>query len=134
MATRLGVSRWAVQELYDRWRLRGDDALVARKNRTYSFETKRDSVRRFLAGETKIALAEEYDLSSTKVLEKWVRVYRQHGEAGLRPQPHGRPPVDHTATHAAPSELERLREQNEYLRAKVAFLEKLEALMEQQRR
>lgn len=134
VAKRLGVSRRAVRSLYDRWRLRGDAALVTKPtNRSFSFEVKREMVRRALAGETKPALAREFDLSSPKLIERWVRIYRTEGDEGLRPKPKGRPRTDPAAPVREPSELERLRRENERLRAEVAYLGKLRALKAQQR-
>jgi transposase-like protein len=95
-----------------------------------SFERKHEIVQRFLAGETKIALAQEYALSSPDLIAKWVRRYRAEGADGLRPKPTGRPP---RVADAPASELERLREENERLRAEVAYLGKLRALSARER-
>ncbi|WP_176930045.1 helix-turn-helix domain-containing protein [Lentzea albidocapillata] len=100
------------------------------RGRVFSFEFKLEVVRRFVAGEaTAIELAREYGLSSPKTVQKWVAAFRREGEDALRPKPKGRP-----AKPAAPAdELERLRQENLELSAKVAFLEKLRALREQGR-
>ncbi|MCG2624549.1 helix-turn-helix domain containing protein, partial [Arthrobacter sp. I2-34] len=75
-----------------RWRIRGSGALVTKPTkRTFSFEFKLDVVRRFLAGETNIDLVREFDLSSPKLIGKWVSPYRAEGEEGLWPKPKGRP-------------------------------------------
>ncbi|WP_442916826.1 transposase [Lentzea sp. NBC_00516] len=133
VATRLGVSRSAVRRLRDRWRLRSAGALVSMPGkRSFTFEFKLGIVRRFVAGEaTAIELAREHDLASPKQVETWVRLYRRDGEDGLRPKSKGRPakPVDPSGL----SELDRLRQENLELSAKVAFLEKLRALKEQGR-
>ncbi|MBE1497010.1 transposase-like protein [Amycolatopsis lexingtonensis] len=133
VATRLGVSPMAVRRLRDRWRLRSAGALMREPGkRSFTFEFKREVVRRFVDGEASaMELAREHDLSSPKLLENWVRVYRREGEDALRPKPKGRPgkPVD----PAGLSELDRLRQENLELSAKVALLEKLRALKEQGR-
>jgi transposase-like protein len=135
VASRLGVSRWAVRALYRRWKVHGERALTAMATKPrYSFEFKLDVVQRVLAGELKTALAAELGLSSPKLIERWVRQYRVEGEAGLRAKPRGRPPRPAPALTGEESELERLRRENERLRAEVAYLGKLRALMEQQRR
>jgi transposase-like protein len=100
----------------------------------FSFEFKLAVVQRFLAGESKIELAREYGLSSGKIIEPWVRAYRRDGDEGLRPKSAGRPPKPSTADPDGPSELDRLREENERLRTQVAYLGKLRALREQGRR
>ena len=135
VATRLGASRSAVGRLYDRWRVRGGGALVTKPTkRSFSFEFKLDVVRRFLAGEAKVALAQEFELSSPKLIETWARKYRNEGEDGLRPKPRGRPKADRAAPMSRETELQRLRRENERLRAEVAYLGKLRALRAQERR
>ncbi|WP_414826575.1 helix-turn-helix domain-containing protein [Arthrobacter sp. Edens01] len=44
-------------------------------------------VQRFLAGETKVALAQEFQLSSPILIKTWAGQYRSDGEEGLRPKP-----------------------------------------------
>jgi len=139
VATSLGVSQWPVRKLYHRWRLRGRGALVAKPTKpSYSFEFKLALVNRFLAGETAPDLAAEAGLSSPDLLATWVRWYRTKGADGLRPKPKGRPPArsrPSTPRQAAePDELERLRREIERLRAEVAYLGKLQALMAHERR
>lgn len=131
VATRLGVSRWPVRKLLHRWRIRGRGALLPPPVRkTYPFEVKRDVARRFLAGEPKTALAEEFELSAPELVVKWGRLLREEGEDALRPKRRGRPPRS-----AGPAdEVEALRREVERLRAENAYLGKLRALMEQRRR
>lgn len=100
---------------------------------SYSFELKLEIVTRFLAGETKVELAREFDLSSPKLIETWARKYRNEGEDALRPKRSGRPPGPTVAPSEA-NEVARLRRENARLQAEVAYLGKLRALMEQQRR
>lgn len=133
-ATRLELRLKPVRRLYDRWRVRGSGALVVKPTkRSFSFEVKLGIVERFLAGETKVDLAREFDLSSPKLIETWARKYRTEGEEALRPKRLGRPPVEAVEPSNA-SELARLRRENARLQAEVAYLGKLRALMEQQRR
>ena len=135
VSTQLGVSRWAVRTLFQRWRIHGRGALVSQPSkRSYSFEFKLALVSRLLAGEAVVALAEEAQLSSPQLLRAWARAYRREGEDGLRPKRKGRPPKVHASSPPEESELERLRRENEYLRAENAYLGKLRALMDQKRR
>ncbi|WP_450104192.1 transposase [Rhodococcus triatomae] len=99
--------------------------------RSYTFEVKLEVVRRYLAGEAKLDLAREYDLASPKQVEVWVRRYRADGEDGLRPKQVGRPPKPAGAPDG--DELERLRRENEVLRAQVAYLGKVRALRARER-
>lgn len=66
VATRLSAGESADGRLYGRWRVRGRGALVAKPmKRSVSFEV----VRRFRAGKSKLALAQEFDLSSPKLVK-----------------------------------------------------------------
>ena len=138
VAGRLVAARDPVKLLYQRWRIHGEGALVAQPGkRVFSLEFKLDVVERFLAGEPATELAAEYELSSPKLVKTWARTYRREGADGLRPKPKGRPRVEPETLSAEPgseSELERLRRENELLKAKVAYLGKLKALREQQER
>ena len=133
----LGVSRESsgpVKRLYRRWRIHGQGALVTKPAQSYTFEFKLALVQRFLAGETAPDLAEEAGLSSAVLLKSWVRTYRREGADALRPKPKGRPRKPDSPPPAEVSELERLRRENERLRAQVAYLGKLRALRAQKQR
>lgn len=134
-ATMLGVPQWPVKQLYQRWRIRGEGALVTRPTKqSYSFEVKLAIVRQFLAGEGSVSeLAREHDLSSPKLLQTWVRAFRREGEDALRPKPRGRPRKSSSQAVPEPSEVERLRRENERLQAENAYLKKLGALRAQGR-
>lgn len=136
VATRLGAGVKAIGRLYDRWRVRGGTTLVGKPTkRVFSFEFKLAAVQRYLAGENKVALSKELGLSSPMLIGKWARLYRDEGEDGLRPKPKGRPKGSPATTAAKPeSELQRLRRENERLRAEVAFLGKVQALRDEERR
>lgn len=75
------------------------------------------------------------------VVARWRRLYDQGGAQALHPKPRGRPPKMPTSkpTPAAPGQtkdsqtVESLRKENEALRAEVAYLKKLEALVQASR-
>lgn len=134
VSTKLGVSRWPIRRLHDRWLVRGGTTLVAKPTkRVFSFEFKLAAVQRHLSGETRAALAKEFQLSSPTLIDTWTRQYRTAGEDGLRPKPKGRPKKDPNAAGKPESELQRLRRENERLRAEVAFLGKVQALGDRER-
>ncbi|MCY1210935.1 Helix-turn-helix domain protein [compost metagenome] len=134
-ATSLGVRPKAVIRIHGLWRVRGGTALVTKSTkRKFSFEFKLDAVRRFQAGESQVALAKELQLSSPDLIKKWARVYRAEGEDGLRPKSPGRPVSLPEAPAQPESELQRLRRENERLRAEVAFLGKVKALRDEEQR
>ena len=130
----LGVPHSPVKVLYLRWRIQGRGALVAKPTKqVYSFEFKLALVERFIAGETAQDLAAEAGLSSSGLLKNWAGAYRREGADALRPKPKGRPRKPGSPPAELP-ELERLRRENERLRAEVAYLGKLRALRAQERR
>ena len=102
--------------------------------RSYSFEFKLALVERFIAGETPRISRRRLACPRPSLLEKWARPYRREGEDGLRPKPKGRPRKPDAPPPAELPELERLRRENERLRAEVAFLGKLQALRDEERR
>lgn len=130
----LDAPRVPVRALYGRWRIHGQGVLVSKPAKSYSFEFKLALVERFLAGETGPDLAVEAGLSSRQLLQKWVRAYRRDGAEALRPKAKGRPAKSVPPPSAELPELERLRRENERLRAEVAYLGKLRALRDQGRR
>jgi transposase len=130
----LGVSHSPVKVLYLQWRIHGRGALVAKPTKqVYPFELKLALVQRYIAGETAQDLAAEAGLSSSGLLKNWAAAYRREGEDALRPKPKGRPGKPDSPPVELP-ELERLRRENERLRAEVAYLGKLRALRAQERR
>jgi transposase len=131
----LGVSHSPVKLLYLRWRIQGRGALVAKPTKqVYPFEFKLALVQRYVAGETAQDLAAEAGLSSSGLLKNWAAAYRRGGPDALRPKPKGRPRKPGSPPPAELPELERLRRENERLRAEVAYLGKLRALRAQERR
>lgn len=115
----------ATTGLHDRCRVRGGTTLLVKPTkRKFSFEFKLDAVQRLLAGETKVALAQEFQPSSPKLIKTWSSQYRNEGKDGMRPKLHGRPISRPKATAESESKLERFRRENERLRAEMAFLGK----------
>lgn len=132
-AKRVGVGLKTSQNLWDRWRIHGRLALVHKPfHSKYSFELKLEAVQRFLEGESKPAIAKDLGLSSPKLLESWVRIYRTEGSDGLRPKPKGRPKKDPTKLSQPVSEIDQLKRRLEYLEAENAYLKALRDLMNNQ--
>lgn len=135
VASRLGVSRGAVRRLEDRFKIWGRAALEPKPtHQAHSFEFKLALVRQFLDGEDTLPnLARMHQLSSSKLLSKWIRIYREQGEDGLRLKAKGRPKLVPDTQSLEVSELEQLRRENQRLQAENAYLKKVRALRNQPR-
>ena len=71
---------------------------------------------------------------SRSAVESWTRIYKKGGYEALRdikPQGKGRKGMGRPKKQEPQTELERLRYENEYLRAEVALLKKVKALVEE---
>jgi transposase-like protein len=102
--------------------------------RLYSFEFKLNAVQRYLSGDNRVSLAKELELSSPHLITVWAGYYGAQGEEGLRPKPKGRPRTKPEAPAQPEPELQRLRRENERLRAEVAFLGKVQVLRDGEQR
>ena len=132
----LGVSRGPVREIHRRWVLHGRKVLVAKPTKTqYSFEFKLEVVGKVIdEGAAAQHVAQHYRLSSATLVQTWVRAYRRLGEDGLKPKPKGRQPKDADSCAEELTDLARLEQELERLRAENAYLKKLRALMAHERR
>lgn len=131
-ASRIGVRHDPARSLYRRWFLHGRLCLVEKPTKKqYSFEVKKEVVDRFLAGETRMDLAKEFELSSPQQVKGWVSKWRKGGDEALRSKPKGRPKG--SAKPALLTEEDRLLREVEKLRAENAYLKKLRDLRNQRR-
>ncbi|APT84656.1 DNA-binding protein [Corynebacterium aquilae DSM 44791] len=132
VATQFGVGRGPIRNLESRFRLHGRLCLVSKPtSKQYSFDTKMEILARHKAGETKADLAKEFGLSSPSLIGHWVWQVNKGGIDALRPKPKGRPKG---STRPAPlTEEDKLRRENERLKAEVAYLKKLRDLRDQRR-
>ena len=69
-----------------------------------------------------------HGIASIAPLERWCREYRAGGPEALRPKPKGRPKGTRSRPKPKPTREQELAEEVAYLKAKVAYLEKLRAL------
>lgn len=131
-ATGLEVGSCPVRQLHQRWVLHGKLCLVDKPTKQqYSFDQKEEIVQRNLAGESRMALTKEFNLSSTNLVKDWVRRWRRGGDEALMPQPKGRPKG--STTPKLLTEEDKLRREVEKLRAENAYLKKLRDLRNQRR-
>ncbi|KAA8815091.1 IS3 family transposase [Bifidobacterium rousetti] len=132
LANRFGVSRNTTRKWVLSYRIGGEAALMGERggNRKYDYETKLAAVLDHVEhGLTKAEVMERYGIASIAPLERWCRDYRTGGPDALRPKPKGRPKGARSRPKPEPTRERLLEEENAYLRARVAYLEKARALL-----
>jgi len=143
LAQQYGVARYSLRCWVNAYQEHGERALREKRHDTYSAEFKTsvlDRMQREGLSQTQVAAL--FDLrGGAGVVGTWLRQYDEGGSQALKPKPRARlmkipppnppdalqPPADDTGA------LEKLRKENEYLRAEVAYLKKLEALVRAKR-
>ena len=137
-----GVARSNVRRWVSSYREHGESGL-RKKRSEYSAEFKLSvlsQVRRQGLSHTQAAAV--FDLrGGGGVIAKWLHQYHEGGPQALQPKPRGRPkqmPTPKPPQVQPPqpddaSALEALRKENEHLRAEVAYLKKLQALVREKR-
>jgi transposase len=102
-------------------------------HKAYDYETKLAAVRDHVdGGLSRREVMARYGITSASCVGAWSKLYREGGAEALRPRPKGRPRDPGPAPGARTRERE-LEEQNRRLRAEVAYLKKLHALMAERR-
>lgn len=132
LARRLGVSPYVTREWVRSYRIGGRAALMEEHGRrTYDYETKIAAVRDHLErGMTREAVMGRYGIVSMSSLRRWCSAYREGGPEALRPKVKGRPRGARSRPKPALTREQELELENEYLRTKVAYLEKVRALLD----
>lgn len=130
LARRLAMPRQTAEKWIILYKSGGEEAVMGDGgSRRYDWETKvaasRDHVEN---GMTKTEAMARHGIASVTSLERWCREYRAGGPEALRPRPKGRPKGARTRPKPEPTREQELAEQVAYLKAKVAYLEKLRAL------
>ena len=129
----LKVDEHDVKAWLERYQLKGEAGLRKKPTRRVSFAKKCKIVCEF--AEKGVPLSQIYAKYNVSrgIVQIWTRAYQNGGYEALRDKPRkqsstimGRPKKQQPQT-----ELERLRYENEYLRAEVALLKKVKALMEE---
>ncbi len=138
LAQQYGVGRTSLRSWISRFKEHGERAL-RKKFSAYSAQFKLSvlqSMEREALSQTQVASL--FDLrGGAGVVAKWLRQYHEGGPEALKPKPRGRPktmptpkpPIAPPSQDDDASALESLRKENAYLRAEVAYLKKLEALV-----
>lgn len=135
LARRLAIPVYTARNWIRLYRSNGEEAVMGGNgSRRYDWETKVAAARDHVEnGLTKTEVMAKYAIASIASLERWCRDYRSGGPEALRPKPKGRPKGARSRPKPEPTREQELAEQElaeqvAYLKAKVAYLEKLRAL------
>ena len=134
IARELGLNAHHVSEWLLRYQQAGIDGLQKRPYKRADFVEKCKIVCEYAEkGVSLHRVSAKYHVAQCTI-SKWARIYREGGYEALRdikPQGKGRNGMGRPKKQEPQTELERLRYENEYLRAEVALLKKVRALMEE---
>lgn len=134
VARELGLNAHHVSEWLLRYQQAGIDGLQKRPYKRADFVEKCKIVCEYAEkGVSLHRVSAKYHVSQAAV-SRWTRIYKKGGYEALRdikPQGKGRKGMGRPKKQEPQTELERLRYENEYLRAEVALLKKVRALMEE---
>ena len=137
LAKRHGIGRSTLRRWVSGYRIHGDAGLRKKSSR-YDADFKLHVLQYMRSNELSgQQVSVVFDLRDAGAIGKWQRLYDDGGYEALKPRPKGRRP---TMTRAKPTPAEdpirpakerthqELLEENEYLRAEVAYLKKLQEL------
>lgn len=137
LAKEYGVGRGPLRRWIAAYRVHGQQGL-SKKHSSYDASFKLQVLKRMWRDDLSYAQASAlFDLRQAGALSRWERQYHEGGYEALKPRPKGRrpkmPEAKPTSTQDTPRPTDErtrqeLLDENEYLRAEVAFLKKLQEL------
>ncbi len=144
----IGYAR--IKDILSRYNLHGEEALVKGSSRKYSPEFKMKIVKQYLEGESKNSLAIANNIC-VSIIYNWIRRYEKDGYNGLIDKKKGRQPkmkedkdkISKTVNQAADegkgdsadkARIKLLEKKNRELEAEVAYLKKLNALVQERKK
>ena len=133
-AKKFNLDRKIVLTLVNQYQSGGIEAIKPKISKTfYSREFKHEVITEMLTqGLSQSEVALRYHISSPAVISHWHKAYRRQGMSGLISKRKGRAAMSKPIITDKPDDqktLAELKRENEYLRAEVAYLKKLDALL-----
>ena len=141
-----GLNINTVKRMIRSYRIHGEEALIKGPNRKYSPEFKMEVIKQYLNGESKNSLCVTHNIRYA-MLDSWLKRYEKDGYNGLIDKKKGRPPKmkienDDTAQSfdeikddgTDKARIKLLEKKNRELEAEVAYLKKLNALVQERKK
>ena len=131
---KFGVNPRFVRKWIEQYQSGGIGAIKPKTSKAkYSSDFKHQVLTTMLTqGLSQSEVALTFNISSPAVTSHWHKAYRQQGMSGLITKPKGRAAMTKPFITSKPDDektLAELKRENEYLRAEVAYLKKLDALL-----
>ncbi len=146
LAKMFGIGIRHIADLLAKYNLHGEEALIKGPNRKYSPEFKMEVIKQYLNGESKNSLCVTYNIRYT-MLDSWIERYEKGGYNGLIDKKKGRSPKmkienDDTARTfdeikddgTEKARIRLLEKKNRELEAEIAYLKKLNALVQERKK
>ena len=136
-AKKFNVNPQFVHKWVKQYQSGGIDAIKPKISKAcYSREFKHEVITTMLSqGLSQSEAALKFNISSPALISHWHKAYRQEGISGLTSKRKGRTAMSKPYIIDKPDDektLAELKRENEYLRAEVAYLKKLDALLRKQ--
>lgn len=136
-----------IKRMIRKYRVHGPDSLIKTSKRVFPPERKYEVLCRYQKGESLNSLSIEYDIENVTILS-WINRYEKDGYNGLIDKKKGRPPKmkkddnviksedsDKTKTESTDkAKIKLLEKKNKELEAEVAYLKKLNALVQERKK
>ncbi len=139
-----------IKRMIRKYRVHGPDSLVKTSKRVFPLERKYEVLCRYQKGESLNSLSIEYDIENVTILS-WLKRYEKDGYNGLIDKKKGRPPkikkdddVINEAVHkdsnktktesTDKAKIKLLEKKNKELETEVAYLKKLNALVQERKK
>lgn len=150
LAKMFGIGIRHIEELINRYNFHGEEVLIKRSNRKYSPEFKMEVINQYMNGESKSSLCVIHNIRFS-MLDSWLKRYEKGGYNGLIDKKRGKPPkmkkedeaVNETVSEdndkvksesADQARIKLLEKKNKELEAEVAYLKKLNALVQERKK